>query len=1075
MKAKILSLALAICMLMSLSVVFPATAQAASPVTICNQKTVVDVLGNWSNMYNSDNGTNVPKFDGVNMVLHPGSWAEFSVNVEETGYYTLDVKAMVPDVVKHLWKTYVDGVQENAFYTWFIDGAAYYDEEVGDMYLTAGTHTLKFENAGTRWNYFTQFRLVKKAKDTKSIWLLHDEYTSGANGDGSALTLHTGRPVLNAGSYVEYNVNVAEAGKYLMYIQSSAQAHGGIPTVTVNGNDIQGLKMRTAYVSNAAHDTALSPVCYVDLKAGDNTVRFTNANSKLYLRGFKLEPTEENVGFAIQADAPTSSTGNPGKEASCLVLAYGKTASYEIDVPSDGTYLVSMYASLGTRTVYSLLVDGVKVGTEGFAPQDNRACKKYDLFEIELTAGKRTLTVAPEEATSGHYFACMLVEKINPTVKTLTADGAIAVSDDSITTIDAKNYYNAYNQGTFGTNTLTECSTCTGPKIVVADKAIYKVNVDADGVYKVTFKYASNTNKNIAVVKVDGEEQLRTRLLNMGADVLYTMEAGDITLTAGVHEITITSYGMAGNNGASFCLDEFTLEKKSRPSKAIWVFAQEYSKEIDATLATDSTSTAHVTGEGSYMSFQRGDTLEYTVNAPFQGVYRLDILAGHGNHQNYVISVNGELAEETTGEGIPKKTTGGLTIQTLQPICDVYLNEGENVISITNDSPGHYFAKIKLDYLGTDELTSIFKLATDYAEAWDAKTNSSTAGVDGGVNVTFGPGDWLTWNVAAMEAGYYKVSVLASNDITTSTGDAAVLVNAEDPATATATTAGQIMGSGSWEVLRESDLGIVYLTGGADKVTLKQPVSGNTKYLYAIILEPIVTIDSTTVVAGDKTEIDLQLMLGEQKGAEHMVVGNLNGIRIFKENSASYNLDVKEAGKYNVFMTTFIPKNYSVEVGSAIGDAEASAVVKNADGKTFTTFKAGTFDLAAGETTISISAVSDDFGLGILSIEKVEDFEIDLVKAGTFYNAITDGDVTANVILRNGAFEGENLMYTFAVYETNANGAKKLIKVDTKTADAVDGTLPLNITGITFAEGCTYSATVYVWDSVTYCGEAKVF
>ena len=174
-------------------------------------------------------------------------------------------------------------------------------------------------------------------------------------------------------------------------------------------------------------------------------------------------------------------------------------------------------------------------------------------------------------------------------------------------------------------------------------------------------------------------------------------------------------------------------------------------------------------------------------------------------------------------------------------------------------------------------------------------------------------------------------------------------------------------------------------------------------------------------------------------------------------------------------MTTFIPKNTSVEVGTLIGEDEMYSVGKNASGKSFTTFKAGTFDLAEGANEISIFAISDDFGLGILSFEKVEDFEIELVKEGKLYNAITDGDVTANVISRNGAVTGEDIMYTFAVYETNASGAKKLIKVDTITADAVDGTLPLNVTGITFAENCTYSATVYVWDSATLCGEATVF
>ena len=150
-----------------------------------------------------------------------------------------------------------------------------------------------------------------------------------------------------------------------------------------------------------------------------------------------------------------------------------------------------------------------------------------------------------------------------------------------------------------------------------------------------------------------------------------------------------------------------------------------------------------------------------------------------------------------------------------------------------------------------------------------------------------------------------------------------------------------------------------------------------------------------------------------------LYAGHMPAVRIFGENTVSYDLDVLEAGKYNVYVTT--SKDHmiadTVYFDVAVGDKVSKAAISNPHKAEYPLVNAGTFDFAEGEQTISFTA-AQDFALGTVLIEKVNDVEISLTKIdgedNISINALREGDYVANVIIISFPAYAPLLKSTFA-------------------------------------------------------------
>jgi len=1047
MKAKILSMALVICMLVSLIVVFPASAETVTTVT-SKGTTVINHLA-YSKAYNSDpeaTDSSVLKVDGASsmVVRTDGCFVEYTLNVEEAGYYNLGIDSTALNINLQTWDAYVDDVKQMTFSTWYQN----YKDIVGDIYLPEGKHVLKLEpKTGHYWKYLLGITLTRKEIQSKSYW------TIGKNYDTTSGRLEGDKLVLAGETYAEYKVNVPEAGTYLMSLQHHYNFDGLTSKITVNGTtEVTGAKLISAYTSDATRTTErmFSPVAMVTLNAGENTIRFDNttSNNSFYIWQLILE---KSAGQVLSATDYDSSIGTR-LEGMAVVIGAGSTTTYNVDIQEDGLYAVSVYSGSTANTVgeYSVSVDGELKAMNTVLFPDWRAAKKQELCRIDLEAGERVFTIGASYTTSGHYFKRLMIEKVDEP-KAVSADNAVVIEDEIKNVIAADSYVN---------NDAAELSITESGNVKIAPwgKATYKVNALRDGIYTLSVKYAADNVRTVANVNLDGKTAMSSRLQASTETAMITDVLCDVTLTKGVHEIELCNSAVTENRNSAVYVEEIYLEEKTRPSEAIYMWAGNYSEVINEGERN--------TGiEGPGIALRPQSSVTYNVFVPEAGVYRLDVMAGNGNVA-YEILVDGEDASWVTGI-LQKRYTAGISEQVWQSICDVYFEtEGVHTLTLANPTGGdHYLNKIRLDKLAGAEETSIFRIATGYSEG----TNVTT---EGG-NVRLGNGTSVTYDASTFTAGWYKVSMLCNHNLG-QVADVKIAVNDE-----AATFVGQTVGTGGdWTAIHENVLGNIYLPEGSNTITITQ-VAGGTQYFYAVILEPVI-LEETTTVSGKTTKVDLQSMLGEQVGGEPMVAGGLAGVRIFEGNGVSYDLDVLEAGKYNVYVTT--SKDHmiasTVNFSVASGDASYQASISNPNAVAYPIVKVGTFDLAEGVATIGFD-VAQDFALGKVVLEKVGDVDIALINvtetADIITNAVVEGDYTAKITLDDESYAGKNLMCTFAVYETDANGVKKLCKVASSTGVVEADSLTLPIEGITVEDGVKHSVKVFVWDAVSLYGENAEF
>lgn len=212
-----------------------------------------------------------------------GDYMLCAINVEESGYYTLDVKARTRNGYKHSWGVYLDDLNTpvETFDIWY-NPSTFYDDEVFDMYLEKGLHTLKIicNATDTVAHFFDEFRLAKKEYDTKSVWI----YANTATGTGAkAYEKYYISNASNVNNYIEFNVNVPKAGYYNAILQHGWHASDiSKYDLIVNEKQIDSSYLGVlkaldgAYRGSTAEAQELSKMASVPLNQGNNTIKIIN-------------------------------------------------------------------------------------------------------------------------------------------------------------------------------------------------------------------------------------------------------------------------------------------------------------------------------------------------------------------------------------------------------------------------------------------------------------------------------------------------------------------------------------------------------------------------------------------------------------------------------------------------------------------------------------------------------------------------------------------------------------------------------------------------------------------------------
>lgn len=228
-----------------------------------------------------------------------GDYMLCGIDVEESGYYTLDVKARTRNSYRHSWGVYLDDLNTpvESFDIWY-NPSTFYDDEVMDVYLEKGLHTLKIVCNATDAvaHFFDELRFTKKEYESKAIWVM------AKNSTGTGATAYEKYYINNASNvnnYIEFKVNVPKAGYYNATLQ-----HGWHATdiskydLIVNGNQIDSSYLGVlraldiAYRGSTAEAQALSKMAAIPLNAGDNTIKIINKDpdgSLIYISRIKLD------------------------------------------------------------------------------------------------------------------------------------------------------------------------------------------------------------------------------------------------------------------------------------------------------------------------------------------------------------------------------------------------------------------------------------------------------------------------------------------------------------------------------------------------------------------------------------------------------------------------------------------------------------------------------------------------------------------------------------------------------------------------------------------------------------------
>jgi len=467
---------------------------------------------------------------------------------------------------------------------------------------------------------------------------------------------------LVANHYISYDVTLTEGASYKVtaMIQNSSDANAS--TVKLVRKNVKA-DMESTDVGNVKYGEAYIPagsvwreVDFGEISFDAGTTRISvvcpSSGVPVYFKSLTFEKVGDHgdapIMYCVNDRSASSASANYnlgnlgiwGVDTQCVRLDWNGYVTFDsVKIEEPGVYKLTQFCDpLTTQNyMYVYVNDVLKIQKTSVVPSNANAgeMNPYELGTLTFEeAGTYTLKFYNNIGT-GMLFSRFILEKERP------LEAGISVKTDSGATLSENGTGSGYT--TFSSGSISE----------------HNVFVEKGGKYTFSINRAMGGNASLNVY-VDDELKLnvtvpKTDTWSPGVD--FTM--GDIVLSEGAHTLKFET--------PSALMNVWNF-KLAPVASAV---------EIDA-VKEDNTQSA---GGKTYARLSSGKTLSYTVNAEKEGYYGITFVgAATAADKKVTISANDGAFEEKvmingTAFGEFAEFSGGY----------VYLNEGENTISFTNN------------------------------------------------------------------------------------------------------------------------------------------------------------------------------------------------------------------------------------------------------------------------------------------------------------------------------------------------------------------------------------------------------
>lgn len=508
---------------------------------------------------------------------HPGEWLEYSLQVATAGKFHL-----VPRVASALsgktFRVSLDGVDLSGSLGVPNSGwQAFADRPIKDVSIAAGTHALRvsFETGDTNLNYID----VTPGTTTLPARIEAENYqrafdSTPAGNTGNACDRRDGVDKENTGDtagggcnigwttpgeWLEYDVNVVQAGSYNILARVGTGANGHTVRLSIDGTDIGTLS-----VPNVGWSTFQDRTLTTSMSAGTHVLRvtFPDGDTNLnYLNVTSNMPPPVVVPHRIKAlaysafqDSDTTHEGNCGSGpvdaevtsdptgGDCDVgwTHPGEWLEYPIQVPSAGKYdLTARLASAQAGKTVRLLTDGQDVSGALSVPSGGwQAFSDRGVKDVSLSAGVHTLRVSFETGDTNFNYVDI-------------APGTV----DLPARIEAENYQRAFDS-TPATNSGNACDRGDGvDKENTADMAgggcnigwttptdwvEYDIKVAQAGTFDITARVGSGVDGRTLQLALDGTNIGTLAVPNIGWTSFQDRTLANVSVAAGAHTLRVS-------------------------------------------------------------------------------------------------------------------------------------------------------------------------------------------------------------------------------------------------------------------------------------------------------------------------------------------------------------------------------------------------------------------------------------------------------------------------------------------------------------------------------------------------------
>lgn len=459
-----------------------------------------------------------------NTKLQVGNWAEYSVTIEQPGWYDLGLTIGTPNNSAQIIKAYIDGTQAMmGSYTSDTTDYTQKDAVFGSVnFPEAKTYTLKIEKTDGNFAYFSYVFLKYTGAEPAKTEIASSgtteinaiDYTFGFDTDKASnfIVVEAGKLSFGSGDFAEYYLDVKETGLYKLGV-TAGYLTSGEPAYDVSVNGEFRLRQIAGKESVSEFPTIDS---YIKLEEGTQILRFDNVgHPSFYFSKFALTYAGDIV-TPTSADTSLSAYVTGGVSGPFDEIAVGVNAEnagvYRLNIStgySEENAKVAVYDNNGllnsktlkvaddiaNNTVFVNLNEGVNVLTIKNVNGDNGYFEFEDITIAKQTAADADTLNALISDVEGAVSADELKEIITENEAALGVDydaltGDIQYDEYALirllnrSYIDATDFYGALydaadaeTESPSVTSSLAEDGTLT----VTAETDIY----DADGTFVV--------------------------------------------------------------------------------------------------------------------------------------------------------------------------------------------------------------------------------------------------------------------------------------------------------------------------------------------------------------------------------------------------------------------------------------------------------------------------------------------------------------------------------------------------------------------------------------------------------------